>query len=77
MASIVNPSVVEVLTAGFLPQEASLSVQPTVEVKHSHFYCYGSESGDSDKSICNSEVSESQHSPLVLVGAPHKGIASP
>ena len=45
---------VEVLAAGFLHQEASLLVQPVVEVKHSRFYCYGSESGDSDKSICSS-----------------------
>ena len=30
-ASIVNPWVVEVLTVGFLLQEASLSVQPAVE----------------------------------------------
>jgi hypothetical protein len=52
--SIFNPSVVEVSTAGFLPQEASLSVQPMVEVKHSRFYCYDSESGNSDKSICSS-----------------------
>jgi hypothetical protein len=29
-------------------------VQLAVEVKHSRFYCYGSESGDSDKSICSS-----------------------
>ena len=55
-ASTVNPSVVEVSTAGFLHQEASLSVQPAVEVKHSRFYCYDSESGDSDKSICSSEL---------------------
>jgi len=54
IASIVNPSVVEDSTADFLPQEDSLSVQPAVEVKHSRFYCYNSESGDSDKSIYNS-----------------------
>jgi hypothetical protein len=46
--------VVEDSTAGFLQQKASLSVQPVVEVKHSRFYCYGSKSGDSDKSICSS-----------------------
>ena len=45
---------VEVSTVGFLHQEASLSVQPVVKVKHSRFYCYGSESGDIDKSICSS-----------------------
>ena len=56
-ASIINPWVVEVSTASFLHQEASLSVQPTVEVKHGRFYCYGSESGDSDKSICSNESS--------------------
>ena len=55
-ASIVNPSVIEVSTTSFLPQEALLSVQPAVDVKYSHFYCYSSESDDSDKSICSSET---------------------
>jgi hypothetical protein len=55
--STVNPLVIEVLNVGFLHQEASLSVQPAVEVKHSCFYCYGSESDNSDKSICSSASS--------------------
>ena len=47
---------IEVSTTSFLPREASLSVQLVVDVKYSHFYCYGSESDDSDKSICSSET---------------------
>ena len=54
-ASTVKPSVVEISTTSFLHQEASLSVQPAVEVKHSRFYCYGSESDDSDKLIYSSD----------------------
>ena len=59
---------VEVLTASFLPQEASLSVQPAVEVKHSRFYCYGSESDDSDKSICSSVMARDGENSICVMG---------
>ena len=37
-ASMVQPSVLQVSCAGLIPFQASLSIQPTVEVSHRGFY---------------------------------------
>ena len=43
--------------AGLIPFQASLSIQPMVEVINRRFYLYGSESDDSGISICSSHIS--------------------
>jgi hypothetical protein len=45
-ALMVQPSVLEVSPTGLIPLQASLSIQPMVEVTHRRFYLYGSESGN-------------------------------
>ena len=57
-ALMVQLSVVQDSTIDFIPYEASLSIQPTMEAAHNRFFCYGSESGDSKKSICSSAIVE-------------------